>query len=418
MPSRGRGVPAMRERPEVERVGARSAGSRVATTSSSRPQRRSAATPGAWIDVGRDGVARERRPVDHQHPVALAGQQHRGRRAGAPGARRRWRRTALRHGSSSRVVRRRARRSRDPGGRRSVAGSPMSPAPAPGGVGGGLGPAAQAELGQDVADVVLDGLAADEEAVGDLRVRQAVAEQVEHLGLALGQHARRPARRCVGRGRRASAARPPRRRRRGPPGAARTRRARRGPRPWRPRAGRRASASASSSRARASSIGICARANPASASRRQACGSPVPVARHDPPSRQRGRAPEVVAAGWRGTQRSSGWRPRRRRRRSVAGGEVDVDEQRQQRRRGRARRVDLGRAPARGRRRRAPVSPRARWIAATERAASRQPSRSTPASSCSASSKRPWRTRRSASRTSAPPRRPTAGRAPTGGPLR
>src|SRR5215203_5003643 len=49
------------------------------------------------------------------------------------------------------------------------------------GVGRDLGPAPETELGQDVADVVLDGLGADEEAVGDLAVRQAVTEQLQHL---------------------------------------------------------------------------------------------------------------------------------------------------------------------------------------------------------------------------------------------
>src|SRR5438105_3986491 len=49
-----------------------------------------------------------------------------------------------------------------------------------GGVGGRLGPAPEPELGQDVADVVLHGLAADVEAVGDLRVRETMAEEGEH----------------------------------------------------------------------------------------------------------------------------------------------------------------------------------------------------------------------------------------------
>ncbi len=56
-----------------------------------------------------------------------------------------------------------------------------------GGVGGRLTPSAQAELGEDVADVVFDRLATDEQAIGDLRIGQAVAEQVEHLDLAFGQ---------------------------------------------------------------------------------------------------------------------------------------------------------------------------------------------------------------------------------------
>src|SRR5690242_3715186 len=52
-----------------------------------------------------------------------------------------------------------------------------------------LAPGAQPELRQDVAHVVLDGLAADVEAVGDLRVRQAAAEELEDLGLPPREHA-------------------------------------------------------------------------------------------------------------------------------------------------------------------------------------------------------------------------------------
>ena len=66
-------------------------------------------------------------------------------------------------------------------------GSVRSPIPrlvsCRGRVGRGLGPAAQGELGEDVADVVLDRLAADVQPFGDLRVGQAVAEEGEHLGL-------------------------------------------------------------------------------------------------------------------------------------------------------------------------------------------------------------------------------------------
>ncbi len=42
--------------------------------------------PGSMDQVGREGVARERRPVDDEHLVALASQQHGGGGAGAPGA--------------------------------------------------------------------------------------------------------------------------------------------------------------------------------------------------------------------------------------------------------------------------------------------------------------------------------------------
>src|SRR5919201_6410633 len=67
----------------------------------------------------------------------------------------------------------------------------------PDGVGGGLGPAPEAELGEDVADVVLHGLPADVEPVGDLRVRQPEAEQREHLSFTLGE---RPVAPPAGRG--------------------------------------------------------------------------------------------------------------------------------------------------------------------------------------------------------------------------
>ena len=40
---------------------------------------------GRMDEVGRERVARERRPVDEQHVVALAGEQHRGRCARATG---------------------------------------------------------------------------------------------------------------------------------------------------------------------------------------------------------------------------------------------------------------------------------------------------------------------------------------------
>ena len=44
--------------------------------------------------------------------------------------------------------------------------------------------AAQPKLGEDVADVMLDGLAADEQPLRYLRIRQPVADQIEDLGLA------------------------------------------------------------------------------------------------------------------------------------------------------------------------------------------------------------------------------------------
>ena len=74
-----------RERAEVEciRVHGRATGCQNAFEQSPVLERRDA----GWMDqMRRDGVAREGRPVDQQHPVALAGKQHRRRRSGAPRA--------------------------------------------------------------------------------------------------------------------------------------------------------------------------------------------------------------------------------------------------------------------------------------------------------------------------------------------
>ena len=61
---------------------------------------------------------------------------------------------------------------------------------------GGFGAVAQPQFGQDVADVVLDRLAADEEPLGDLRVGQPLAEQLEDFVLAFGERlSRSPGRR-------------------------------------------------------------------------------------------------------------------------------------------------------------------------------------------------------------------------------
>ncbi len=46
---------------------------------------------------------------------------------------------------------------------------------------GGLGAAAQPELGQYAAHVVLHGLAGEEQALGELAVGQALREQPQHL---------------------------------------------------------------------------------------------------------------------------------------------------------------------------------------------------------------------------------------------
>ena len=53
------------------------------------------------------------------------------------------------------------------------------------------------ELAEDVGDVQARGLGADEQALGDLPVRQPLADQLEHLGLARGE-AERGQRRPVG----------------------------------------------------------------------------------------------------------------------------------------------------------------------------------------------------------------------------
>ena len=51
----------------------------------------------------------------------------------------------------------------------------------------GLHPVAQVELGQAVRDVGLDGGLAQDEPFGDLGVGQSLAEQLQHLALALGE---------------------------------------------------------------------------------------------------------------------------------------------------------------------------------------------------------------------------------------
>src|SRR3954447_12575837 len=55
------------------------------------------------------------------------------------------------------------------------------------GVGGGLRAAAKAELGEDARHMVFGGAAADHQAIGDVGVREAVGEQRQDLGLALGE---------------------------------------------------------------------------------------------------------------------------------------------------------------------------------------------------------------------------------------
>ena len=56
-----------------------------------------------------------------------------------------------------------------------------------GGDGGGLAPAGDAELGEDVAGVAGGGGPADEERLGDFRVGQALAQEGEDFPLAAGE---------------------------------------------------------------------------------------------------------------------------------------------------------------------------------------------------------------------------------------
>ena len=85
-------------------------------------------------------------------------------------------------------------RSRRP---RRSARRPSRRRPRPVGDLGGLRAVGHAELGEDVGHVQARGLGADEQALGDLPVRQPLADQLEHLGLARGEAERgagRPAR--------------------------------------------------------------------------------------------------------------------------------------------------------------------------------------------------------------------------------
>src|SRR5215208_574156 len=58
------------------------------------------------------------------------------------------------------------------------------------GVGSGLYAVGDAGLGEDVADVPLDGVIADEERVGDLAVALTLRQQTQHLHLASGEAVR------------------------------------------------------------------------------------------------------------------------------------------------------------------------------------------------------------------------------------
>jgi hypothetical protein len=53
--------------------------------------------------------------------------------------------------------------------------------------GGGFSAAAEAEFAEDLADMVFGRLGADDEALGDLTIGQALCQQFQHLYLALGE---------------------------------------------------------------------------------------------------------------------------------------------------------------------------------------------------------------------------------------
>jgi hypothetical protein len=52
---------------------------------------------------------------------------------------------------------------------------------------GGVAPVGRSQLADDVGDVKLDGARADVELVGNLRIREALAEKVEYFPLAQGE---------------------------------------------------------------------------------------------------------------------------------------------------------------------------------------------------------------------------------------
>ena len=158
-------------------------------------------------DVRREGVAGEGRAVDGEHAVSLPGEQHGGRRAGGAGP------------DDDGVVGHVAIVGRTE--RTGIGELPyLSAESRRTAYAGGLGTVAEPQLRQDVADVVLDRLAADEESLGDLRVGQSLAEQLQDVVLALGELLARASSAARPSGRGASARRW-RHRRSGPPPAAR-----------------------------------------------------------------------------------------------------------------------------------------------------------------------------------------------------
>jgi len=79
------GRPADRDRPEVERVALHRWAARRDDAVEQRPAVQ-CGHAGHVDHVGRQGVARELGAIDQKHPVAGAGEQHRGGRTGTPGA--------------------------------------------------------------------------------------------------------------------------------------------------------------------------------------------------------------------------------------------------------------------------------------------------------------------------------------------
>ena len=200
------------------------------------------------------------------------------------------------------------------------------------GVGGGLGPVAQVELGEDAAHVVRRRLAADVQALGDLGVRQPGAEEPQHLLLPVGEHPDPLRAGAGGDAQRAEERRDPigvEARRRAP----RTRPGRAGRGRRRRRAGARRAREPSSNRVRASSNGQL-QAGPRRERRLQVGGGRVrvaarhrhPTAAHRRPSPRAARCPPT-------TRRSASRAAAAVAAVDVARGQMGVDEQVESRRR-------------------------------------------------------------------------------------
>jgi hypothetical protein len=68
-----------------------------------------------------------------------------------------------------------------------ISGAVLVDGPVLGGIQGGLGAAVEAELGQYVVDVGLDGALTDGECAGNLAIRLALTQEAEYRGLAVGE---------------------------------------------------------------------------------------------------------------------------------------------------------------------------------------------------------------------------------------